>query len=445
MEDTVLICMMGTNYGELCNWYSNCLCTYLTVHVTTEAHLATSHQHVLAFTLSPKSCRYLQKRPPVSQLCLKALYCVHPIELTIQFEFTARDTPQQNHLAELGFTHLANYGRALMARANVLMSIRYKVFTKAFKTATLLDYLTVLKIGNQEATRYEHWCGNNPEFSEYLRTWGEVGTVKIKTNATPRIGDRGIQCMFVGYSLDHTADCYGMWDPATLRVHQTRDVIWLNHMYYNQVEQADNIVVEPDMEPVIVYHTQNPEVNGPGEGDNHEELHVMNYNEAIKSGKDKWDYAVKEEHDRMTSNKVWKAVPIDKIPEGTKIMTSAWAMKKKSNGTYRARINARGFEQVDGEHCDQETKSSPVTCIVTIRIVITLIVMAAWAAHLMDVHGAFLKGKFRDGEVIYMKVPQGIEKFYPKNVALLLLRTIYGQVQAALAFWRETVAAFVCM
>jgi hypothetical protein len=83
---------------------------------------------------------------------------------------------------------------------------------------------------------------------------------------------------------------------------------------------------------------------------NTEELHVMNYNEAIKSEKDKWDYAVKEEHDRMTDNKVFQPVPIDKIPEGTKIMTSAWAMKKKPNGTYRARINAQGFEQVDGEH-----------------------------------------------------------------------------------------------
>jgi hypothetical protein len=75
--------------------------------------------------------------------------------LNINFEFTARDTPQQNHLAELGFTHLANYGRALMARANVPMSIRYKVFTKAFKTATLLDELTAIKIGNKGAERIQ--------------------------------------------------------------------------------------------------------------------------------------------------------------------------------------------------------------------------------------------------------------------------------------------------
>jgi hypothetical protein len=127
---------------------------------------------------------------------------------------------------------------------------------------------------------------------------------------------------------------------------------------------------------------------------NTEELHVMNYNEAIQSEKEKWDYAVKEEHDRMEDNKVFQPVPINEIPEGTKIMTSAWAMKKKPNGTYHARINARAFKQVNGEHYGIDTKSLPVTSLVTIRIVMTLIVMTSWTAHLMDVHGAFLKGKF---------------------------------------------------
>jgi hypothetical protein len=75
----------------------------------------------------------------------------------------------------------------------------------------------------------------------------------------------------------------------------------------------------------------------------------------------------------------------------------------------------------------------------------TLIVMSAWAAHLMDVHGAFQEGKFKDREVIYMQVPQEFEQFYPKNVELLLLRTIYGLVQAALDFWRETATAFAYM
>jgi hypothetical protein len=37
----------------------------------------------------------------------------------IKFQYTARNTPQQNHLAEQGFTHITKLGRALMKQANV--------------------------------------------------------------------------------------------------------------------------------------------------------------------------------------------------------------------------------------------------------------------------------------------------------------------------------------
>jgi hypothetical protein len=50
---------------------------------------------------------------------------------------------------------------------------------------------------------------------------------------------------------------------------------------------------------------------------------------------------------------------------------------------------------------------------ITIRIDVCIMVMAAWTAHIMDVHGVFLKGKFNAGEVIFMTVPQGFEKYYP--------------------------------
>jgi hypothetical protein len=42
-------------------------------------------------------------------------------------------------------------------------------------------------------------------------------------------------------------------------------------------------------------------------------------------------------------------------------------------------------------------------------------------------------------------VPQGFERFYSKNAVLLLLKTIYGLKQAALAFWRELLKAFKSM
>jgi hypothetical protein len=77
------------------------------------------------------------------------------------------------------------------------------------------------------------------------------------------------------------------------------------------------------------------------------------------------------------------------LPPGTKIIDSVWAMKKKSNGTLQGRINLRGFKQIEGQHYDGTTISSPVTNSTTIRIVLVLMVMANMIAHMVDIKGAF--------------------------------------------------------
>jgi hypothetical protein len=156
-------------------------------------------------------------------------------KLGIKFEYTARNTPQQNHLAEQGFAHIAKLGRALMNHANVPLKWRFKLFVKAFKTATVLDGLQVITLDGIIDTRYKHWCGTNPKLVEHLCTWGEVRTVNLKEIGTPKIADRGIQCRMVGYSTDHTSDCYKMWDPVTGGVHKTRDIIWLKRMCFPKV------------------------------------------------------------------------------------------------------------------------------------------------------------------------------------------------------------------
>ena len=86
---------------------------------------------------------------------------------------------------------------------------------------------------------------------------------------------------------------------------------------------------------------------------NTEELKPLKYKEAMASNdKAKWAEAVKKEFNNMKDYEVWKAVPKEEVPEDAKILTSTWAMKKKANGTFRARLNARGFEEIDGVHYD---------------------------------------------------------------------------------------------
>jgi Reverse transcriptase (RNA-dependent DNA polymerase) len=116
--------------------------------------------------------------------------------------------------------------------------------------------------------------------------------------------------------------------------------------------------------------------------------------------------------------------------------------EKKANGTYRACVTAQRYEQISKQHNDQDSCSSTVVPGITIRLVLALIIMAGWHKYLMDVHGAFLKGEFKDGETIYMIVPQGFERFYAAGTVLKLLQTIYRLKQVAIAFWREVIQAF---
>jgi hypothetical protein len=46
--------------------------------------------------------------------------------------------------------------------------------------------------------------------------------------------------MFVGYSPDHNGDTLRMWDPDTKRVHLSRDIVWLNKMFFaSEVNYVD--------------------------------------------------------------------------------------------------------------------------------------------------------------------------------------------------------------
>jgi hypothetical protein len=68
--------------------------------------------------------------------------------------------------------------------------------------------------------------------------------------------------------------------------------------------------------------------------------------------------------------------------------------------------------------------------------------MAEWTMEIMDVKGAFLLGEFEDGHEMFLEVLQGFEEYYPKDCVLLLLKMLYGTMQAAMAFWKKLCEAF---
>ena len=98
----------------------------------------------------------------------------------------------------------------MLNRTNIPAADRYDLFKYAAVTATKLDMLSMVEIDGVHVMRCLHWSCTVPKFTKHLRTWGEAGTVTLETDSTSKPKDRGVYCMFVGYSLMHDGDCYQM-------------------------------------------------------------------------------------------------------------------------------------------------------------------------------------------------------------------------------------------
>ena len=414
-----------------------------------------------------------------------------------KFEFTSRDTPQHNNLAELAFPYLAGRARAMMGAAHIPDDSRGKVSLEVLKCATMLDGLRIVEVNGKRKTRDEHIHGKNPKWAKNLRTWGEAGVVKEGKDG--KTGDKGIAMMFVGYPLNREADSVRMWNQNTNGVVTTRDVIWLKRMFFERkeneelftleeeetqvkVEASDDEVeevpeelddktkvteeIEADDESVageietdttttrsgrtvltpirltaavrgglsdfqgtavemkylgsmaeldnveianasVVEENVEVSLVGAGVGggfDSTSELKVMNYREAMLSSDAKeWKAEVQKEKERFDKFNVITVVPRNEMKKGVKAMTTTWAMKKKPNGKLRGRLNARGYEQIKGKSYYNDSIAAPVTNANSVRIVWVLMATNPdWIAKIVDVEGAFLQGKFVNGEVMYI-------------------------------------------
>ena len=161
----------------------------------------------------------------------------------------------------------------------------------------------------------------------------------------------------------------------------------------------------------------------------------MSYEEAMAQDPEGWQKAVDEEFERMTKqHHVFEPVEIKYLNAKATIIDSTWVMKLKSDGTKRARMAARGFKQISGKDFDPYGLMSPVVNIITVFIVLTLIIMFGWYAILIDLKRAFLTADMEPGREIYMKIPKGLEKYYPKGFLLKLLKCVYGCKQSSHEF-----------
>jgi hypothetical protein len=402
--------------------------------------------------------------------------------MNIKFEFTARETPQQNGKVERAFATLYGRMRAMMAAANWNDAMKHKLWMEAAATATKLD--TIMN-DKGEKSPYQQFYNESPLFEQHLKTFGQVGIMTLKPGSAikSKLGDRGIKCLFLGYAANHAGNVYRVLNVETNMVMISRDVKWLKtfDINKNSQEQAnydldDDDELERLQQPVApdqvvaVNNAANPvrlarelrglqPFNNPGrleiEGHNNhlcffvpesaeEDDTPTTFQEAwyhkdpVKCAK--WRQAIRLEFRQMIKNGVWrKGSGINSLPANRKGIGTKWVFKEKKNGVFRARLVAKGYDQIAG--IDFQYNFAPVTSEVTLRILLVMWVVNDLFAEIADVQTAFLHGDLE--EEIFIKIPPGYKEYLSETKEtidekfLKLEKATYGLVQAARSWWKK--------
>ncbi|KAG8175274.1 hypothetical protein JTE90_015394 [Oedothorax gibbosus] len=127
-----------------------------------------------------------------------------------------------------------------------------------------------------------------------------------------------------------------------------------------------------------------------------------------------WRAAMESEIESMKENDVWS---LQSAPEKVKPVSCRWILRKKRDGTPKARLVARGFESNDFA-----STFAPVISYPALRVILILILLRSLYACVLDVKTAFLNGELK--ETIYMCQPEGFEDGTDK--LCLLKKSIYG-------------------
>jgi hypothetical protein len=152
---------------------------------------------------------------------------------------------------------------------------------------------------------------------------------------------------------------------------------------------------------------------------------------------------VKEVNDHITNNH-WALIPREEVPEGTKILDSVWAMKRKRDiktreiYKHKARLNIHGGQQEYGVHYTDTY--SPVVNWFSVRLVTILSIINKWHTRQIDFVLAYPQAPLPYDN--YMKLPQGIQTTHGNGDThvLKLHKNIYGGRNSG-RIWNEYLKA----
>ncbi|GKD15598.1 zinc finger, CCHC-type containing protein, partial [Tanacetum coccineum] len=265
------------------------------------------------------------------------------------------------------------------------------------------------------------------------------------------LGEKGIDCIFVGYAEHSKAYRFYVIEPndsvSINSIIESRDAIF-DENYFSSIPRPKNIIPNSDESQRDDHSDDVPRARSYGsdfqlylvDGSRDQvgsqysyyysiEEDPRTYNEAMQSLDSAfWKEAIDDEIGSIMENNTWV---LSDLPPGCKPLGCKWIFKRKMkvDGTidkFKARLVIQGFRQKEG--IDYFDTYAPVARITTIRLLLALAAIHNLVIHQMDVKTTFLNGDL--DEEVYMKQPEGFVMPGNEHKVCKLVKSLYGLKQA---------------
>lgn len=147
-----------------------------------------------------------------------------------------------------------------------------------------------------------------------------------------------------------------------------------------------------------------------------------------------WIKAMDDEMKKFHEMKVFEIVD---IPRGEKIIPARWVHTYKvddqKGDNYKLRCVVQGFRQLAGVNFDPSRVSSPVTDLMSIRILTVIAVECNLEIHHVDIKSAYLNSTLPAETAIYVKPPKGVQ--IEQGKCWRLRKAVYGLKQAGFEWY----------